>query len=140
MHRLRLILTWLIFLALPLQGLSAASMQLCATGPTGGAHHAMADDHSHHQATGGHADHAGHPAADHGAPSVSGIDSAAATTSDSASSHHGCTVCAFCVHGLATGGGGAARLASAAPEPLPGWTRVSIDSPSLPVPDKPPRA
>ncbi len=138
MHRLRLILTWLIFLALPLQGLAAASMLLCGAGPEQSAHHAMAE-HSH-SIPAGHADHPGHAAADHGAPGLSGIDSAAATTSDSASSHHGCTVCAFCVHGLATGGGGAARLATAAPEPLPGWMQVSIDSPSLPVPDKPPRA
>ncbi|MES2483332.1 MAG: hypothetical protein V4609_15170 [Pseudomonadota bacterium] len=138
MHRLRLILTWLIFLALPLQGLAAASMLLCGTGPEQAVHHGVAE-HSH-STPAGHADHAGHPAPEHGAPGVSGIDSAAATGTDSASSHHGCTVCAFCVHGLATGGGGAARLATAAPEPLPGWVRVSFDSPSLPVPDKPPRA
>lgn len=127
MHRLRLILTWLIFLALPLQGFAAASMLLCGAGPQEGAHHAVAE-HAYSM-TAGHADHA-----------ATHTDSDNDSDDDSASSHHGCTVCAFCVHGLATGGGGAVRLATAAPEPVPGWTRVSIDSPSLPVPDKPPRA
>lgn len=139
MQRLRLLLSWLIFLALPLQGLAAASMQWCGTGPTAGAHHALPGGHAH-SVPAGHAGHAGHPAADDGAPSVSGSVSATSGDSDSAGSHAGCTVCAFCVHGLAACGGGSARLASAAPEPLPGWMQVRFDSPNLPLPDKPPRA
>ena len=145
MPRLRLILSWLIFLALPLQGLAAASMQWC--GPVLGelAQHALAGHAVGHGAghdAGGHpADLSAHVPADHGdgdgGASPIGFSDPGAS---GASGHHGCTVCAFCVHGLAAGDGGGARLAGPVPEVLPGWTQVPLASPSLPVPDKPPRA
>lgn len=137
--RFRIVLTWVLLLALPLQGFAAATMVNC--GPN---HHlmmaaAMADtvDSEHHGAGGQHHHEVG-VAADH--------HEAASNDGDAPSVHHldklmkfKCSACAACCMGAAM------PTAAVGFEPLPPAVAPAIYVPTSHVgfvsdgPDKPPR-
>lgn len=104
--RFRSALMWLLFLALPFQGLAAATMLGCgpvhermaATANAHAAAHSHAGDHAHRHAGDTHADADAH--AGHGAQAAGGSDDAVA--------HHlgplgklKCSACAACCVGAA---------------------------------------
>lgn len=159
MSIVRLIVTWLVMAALPLQGLAAASMLFCdqANHSTISERQAAHDHGSHghghgHQASSsasgqqdaGH-DHASH---DHGGqgglgdagPDMQGKHSAQSADKGSTVDDHACPICASCCNLVALSEplslGSAADLPTAQPlhEPARVITRDS------PTPDKPPRA
>jgi hypothetical protein len=143
----RVLMVWLMMLALPLQGLAAATMQNC-TGASGAVNASQAApvDHSGH---GSHAGHDGHhdgqgvhAAAHHGESGLHADDAAAKATAsaDSSDAAHKCTLCALCGHGVAL---------NEFPTPLefgeqahasPRYPAVLIPAVAVLVPDKPPRA
>ena len=100
LSRLRFTLMWLLLLALPLQGVAAATLLHCGPGHHGMqvaeapvAHHHSAEDSDHHHGEAGHvhtAMHAGN-AGDH-APSAADIAKL---------SKFKCSACASCCLGLA---------------------------------------
>lgn len=122
---LRLLIAWMLLLALPLQGLAGVSMLQCESFP---AVQAATDD--------GHAVHHGHAHASH-----SDQDDAF-TAAAEAEAGHSCAACAACAascHAMAPGG-----LPGVQPVALP-QHRTSVPAPlaggpALPIPDKPPRA
>lgn len=140
--RFRIVLTWLLLLALPLQGFAAATMVNC--GPN---HHvmmaaAMADTAdsaaSEHDGAGGQHHHEMGAAADH--------HEAASNDADAPSVHHldklmkfKCSACAACCMGAAM------PTAAVGFEPLPPVIAPAIYVPTSHVgfvsdgPDKPPR-
>lgn len=134
----RVLFIWLVMLALPLQGLAAASMQNC-TGTSGtvnasSAHHGDSAhlDSAHHGDSGMHVHHAAEVAAQAADP--------AEASSDASGSAHKCTLCALCGHGVAL---------NEFPTPLefgeqahasPRDPTVLIPAVAVLVPDKPPRA
>ena len=139
MHaRLRLLVTWLILAALPLQALAAASMLLCQP-----AEAALADRVGQ-SAPDTH--HAAHPDADHAVHAAShSVDGASLHVGDPQAcdnmhADHQCSICSLCGHAMALVAATAAPHARQVPHvPLVGLT-PRIDSLGHPVPDKPPRA
>jgi hypothetical protein len=81
MPRLRSLMLWLVVLAVPLQGLAAATMLNCAAvhGPS-----SVALDHA------GHGDH------DHGSVAVAAHGEAAADAGTAHAADHKCSACAAC--------------------------------------------
>lgn len=136
MLRVRVLLVWLLMVAIPLQGWAAVSMVLCG----GAAHHPTTQ--SMEDSPGGHdlqvgASQSGHDqsAHDHAQPQKS-----SGSTGQSPDVAHKCAVCAACCHGVAI---------TAFPQviafgPLPQSELIEpfvlIDARPSPVPDKPPRA
>lgn len=130
MPQLRLVLVWLIMLAIPLQGLAAASMAICAgeqqarTVPaavSGDAH-----DHSSHA-------HAAAPSAGH-APQQADVHAAAPDTG------HECGACATCCHSPALTQDRPWPAFSAAVQAVVTAPYVAIPTAPSRLPDKPPRA
>ena len=131
MLHLRFVLAWLIMLALPLQGLAAATMVFCAgehhgtTAALQGAQEPSSHDHSSHQ----------HPA----------VDSHQANADEARSSqvlpdsNHKCGVCASCCHSVAVTQGRASSGLVALERPHLTEFFLRIDTASAEVPDKPPR-
>jgi hypothetical protein len=134
MPYLRLLLAWIIMVAVPLQGFAAASMLFCGTGA---AHHSQAASHAHPADVPAH-DHAQQEpdskvVADQGSAKASDDGNATQLT-------HKCGVCASCCHAVAITQApqlhlpeGPAQADRAAP------LRTASSRPSV-VPDKPPRA
>ena len=135
MLSLRALLLWLVMLVLPLQGYAAAGMVYCAFPASEAAaaaamqEHADAHDHASHDQGHGHGtamQHAKHEDTGHGA-------------AGDADEFHTCGTCAAC-HANA--------MVGALPlQPLDNLPRADLAepfdppaSPSLRVPDKPPRA
>ena len=120
MSRIRLFLACLLLLALPLQGLAAASMLYCG----GAATHAHG--HEEAQAAAEH-DHAAHG------------HEADAFATDLPDSDHKCGACASCCNGVAI----AAAFRQPAPIPAPQAQAAEpvlhLHSRPPPAPDKPPR-
>jgi hypothetical protein len=123
MSLLRVLCVWLLMLALPLQGLAAASMLYCG-GKTDARHQhhhdAAASDSSsidaHAQATSGHDDH---------------------VAADGAG--HKCAMCAFCGHGVALNQVPKALEFGQPAYASPPEPSVLIPAIAALVPDKPPR-
>ncbi len=149
MNPFRVLCLWLLMVALPLQGLAAASMQHCVG--NSGRVAAVAAPAS--ATMGGHLHaHAGHENAEHHAVSYS-MSAASAFASDahlpggqadgapeSQTPGHKCAMCAFCGHAVAL---------NQVPAPLefgnpahasPPEPSVLIPAIAALVPDKPPRA
>lgn len=131
MSRIRTVLAWLLLLAIPLQGIAAASMLYCGPAAraavqlqqssSAGHHHMQAADH------GGRAGHTGHHAGK-------------ATDGALPDAGHKCGVCAACCHGAALTGTPLAVALSPAPQLAWNEPFVPVYSRPSPVPDKPPRA
>lgn len=131
MSHLRFVLAWLIMLALPLQGLAAATMVFCA-----GEHHGTsatvqaAQEHSPH---------------DHSSHQQPAVDSHQANADDARSSqalpdaNHKCGACASCCHGVAVTQGHASPVVVALERPHLAQSFLRIDTAAAEVPDKPPR-
>jgi hypothetical protein len=130
MSRFRLFLAWLIMVAIPLQGMAAASMLYCGMGayhgPAQVAVQAQAEHHDHAQH--GHADVTQAKKADAGA------DKKAPDSS------HKCPVCASCCHGAAIAQFPSLAVLAPAPQAEPAEPFVLIHARPSTVPDKPPRA
>lgn len=138
MPRLRVLLLWLLMLALPLQGMAAAAMVACGLPQplsTSAAHHAQpphaeghehAAMHAHHAApAGGHQAHAADQHHDEHAKADSGI--------------HKCSVCSAC-HAAALLNMHLPAQAHALPQASPSMGSVAMASQAPRLPDKPPRA
>jgi len=140
--RLRLFLACLVMVALPLQGLAAATMAFCESG---GAHEVqvqatVAHDNaehsnaSHHHAAHQHDDATqdmqvdAHAAHDHAGKSGSLPDAG-----------HKCGVCAACCHGAVIAGFSATPVHPALPQADLAEPFVLIHARASSVPDKPPR-
>jgi hypothetical protein len=120
----RLLCLWLVMLALPLQGLAAASMVYC------GAQADAAAVASHESSSHDHATH-GHGAAP---------DETAASSDENGNASHKCLMCAFCGHAVAINQFPeplefGSSLHASPPEPV-----VLIRAVAVLLPDKPPRA
>ena len=148
-------LAWLLLLAIPLQGLAAASMLHCGSG-SGSAAPARSAGHPHHHPDGSdravamghglsHHQHAGH---DHSADESA--DVAAASVDSTAGSpavggalphaDHKCSVCAACCHAAAISDPGLVLAAATAPQAVRVEPFVAVPGRPGSVPDKPPRA
>ena len=126
--RLRLLLTWILMAAVPVQGFAAGSMLLCvAATHEVAAHAAQAGAQLQHD----HTTHT-HDAADADTKSI-----AHATVADA---QHQCSLCAACCHSV-----GITQLPSmwqgaSAPQADLTDPFMRIPSHAPPLPDKPPRA
>lgn len=130
MTMLRKLCLWLVMLALPLQGLAAASMMHCAAQSPQRLEAAHTADHHSMQGI----SHPGHKHAEQAASSHSFADPA-----HHADPHvHKCVACAFCCHPVALNEAPQLAFGEAAhaspPEPS-----VLIQLRPVLVPDKPPR-
>ncbi|HSV34610.1 MAG TPA: DUF2946 family protein [Ramlibacter sp.] len=121
MTGIRLICLWLMMLALPLQGLAAASMGHCgARSSAAPSESASAAHHEHAEAMHSHDGHEGHGG---------GIQA-----------DHKCSLCAFCGHAVALNEfPQSPQFGEPAHAPLP-EPFVLIPALAVLVPDKPPRA
>ncbi len=148
MSLFRVLCLWLLMLALPLQGLAAASMQYCG-GKTGGMTGGMqgqgavllpAAEAIHHDAHAGH-EHQ-HELAGPDLESIEAHTQAAVGHDDHVAaddSGHKCAMCAFCGHGVALN-----QLPKALEFGQPAYASPPEPSVLIPaiaalVPDKPPR-
>lgn len=132
MDRIRILLAWLLLLALPLQGAAAVAMQACGT--AGAAQVASVQPHASHHPDPGHHHHPAEAAA--GLVAASDFPDAQA---DQADAGHACAWCAFCGHALALHSASPRAGPAAPPGAAPDAPRDALVSLSLPVPDKPPR-
>lgn len=136
---LRILLTWLLLAALPLQGFAGATTLLCgpahhgavasATGGPGGDGHPAAIDGDRH-----HHDHASTHRVNEGEADAAVAAQALQGTG------HSCSLCSAACHGLGIASQPAqVALASAPRVPLDEAFQRLASRPA-PVPDKPPRA
>ncbi|MRD49116.1 hypothetical protein GHT07_17710 [Caenimonas koreensis DSM 17982] len=156
MNRLRLIVAWLLLLAIPLQGLAAASMLYCGGALPEAAsqaqHHAHSDGAGMpHDAVKAHHEGKAHHAGMGGDMDMSGDvvqadpQHVGATPTDDGSApsthaDHKCSVCAACCN-LFVVAAVPVVFASPAPSIAPGASPVTaLQSRPITVPDKPPRA
>jgi hypothetical protein len=130
-------LAWLLLMAIPLQGLAAASMLYCGPAANAQAQQAqVAGEHHRHDAHGSSAaahDHAEH----HQVASDTGQQSGGTTLPDDG---HKCSICAACCHAAAINETPRMLTFSAAPQTNWAEPFVLVHSRPTPVPDKPPRA
>lgn len=141
MVRLRVFLACLLLVAIPLQGLAAATMLFC--GPSGPSVHAQQaapaaqDQHAqHHGPPAGH-DHAMHQHAGHDEATGQADQPSNGPTADPGQK---CSVCAACCHSVAITEAPSVPMLSPAPQTLSAEPPVAVHSRPSPVPDKPPRA
>lgn len=167
MTRIRLILTWLILAALPLQGMGAASMRLChlvGAGAEGAVDRAVAGEAGHleqalhradlsqglHAEHAGHADHVGHgvhaaPADPTPAPAEAEPQARAGTDPEAdgvslADAAHRCGACSQCCHVMALATPAVSVDPGAAPRLHSAVPSPRVHTRGVAVPDKPPRA
>ena len=137
MSLLRLVLSWLVLAALPLQGLAAASMLPCGQAAQMAVSQAMSHDH---EGADDHASsaHDGGGLAQHikAGEQPDGQQGEAAEGDDG----HACALCASCCNLVGLSPATTLSLAGHAPvpQPLPGPSRVRTREAR--APDKPPRA
>lgn len=134
MSRIRILLTWLILAALPLQGFAAASMLICGADAGSQVHQGRlasvaAVPPAH--------DHAGHSHTNAHAGKLAKVAQGGTHAHDAG---HTCGACAACCNTVAIMG--MARLAPLAPMPQSRAAEpfVLIHARAASVPDKPPRA
>ncbi|NPC55611.1 DUF2946 family protein [Caenimonas soli] len=137
MIRLRMFLAWLLLLAIPLQGLAAASMLYCGPAAKAQAQQTEAahEHHGHdvHESPAVTHDHAKH----HQAAPDTGEHSSGSTLPDAG---HKCSICAACCHAVAVNQTVQSFTLSEAPRTTSAEPLVLVYSRPTPVPDKPPRA
>lgn len=131
MARLRILLAFIVMVALPLQGFAAASMLFCGIG----AHHASSS--SGKQENGSH-QHlaAGHAQAD---PLQHDVAGGASEESLKANAGHTCGICAACSHSVAISETAQEMAFTSLPHAEPSELFVLVHSRPTLVPDKPPR-
>jgi hypothetical protein len=139
MARFRMFLACLLLVAIPLQGLAAATMLFC--GPSGTAQQAASAAHDlhvqHHGTAAGH-DHAMHQHAGHDeATSQADQPTEGPNAADPGQK---CSVCAACCHSVAITEAPNVPALSPAPQTISAEPPVAVHSRPSPVPDKPPRA
>lgn len=149
MPRLRTFFAWLLLLALPLQGMAAASMLYCAGGAAGhGVHAAVGADAADaagvapHRHAPGAAPH-GHASAPDPGPVGTDANDGTGATSPMASlpdAGHSCGVCGGCCSSAALVQAVRSTRAGALPQAAPSEPRALVTAYTVPVPDKPPRA
>jgi len=145
--RLRVLFAWLLLLALPLQGLAAATMTLCQQVQGRAAAHAHGEPAMHAHA-GHHASVSGHHQAadshDHASASGHHHDAASAEAAqpapDTLSADHRCMVCGAACHGAAIASSPVQVMPLAAPHVPLAEPFVRVHTRPAPLPDKPPRA
>lgn len=120
MLRLRVLLFWLLVLAVPLQGFAATTRLLCE-----GAHHSHATGA---QGTHGHGHHAEAAAAS--------ADAAPSTPDGGA---HQCGLCAACCHAIAIGDAYQLVFASPPPQASAPEGSAAVPTRGVRLPEKPPR-
>ena len=130
MSRFRLLFTWLLIAAVPMQAFAAASMLFCGMGAQHqhSAQTSKPHDHAAMQSHSGDADHGYFQAAD---PNPD------ATTPDVG---HTCGICAACCSGAALVGVGYMAAMAPAHQTASAEPFVLIYTRPSPVPEKPPRA
>jgi hypothetical protein len=129
MSRLRLLLFWLLVLAVPLQGFAATSKLLCGSAGAlqAGAGHVQAQGEDGH-----------HVHADVQTPAQFAVAADAASALPDSTAHQ-CGLCAACCHAVASGYEYQLVFAAPAPQadlPEPG---ARITTRGLRLPEKPPR-
>lgn len=126
--RLRLVLTWILMAAVPVQGFAAGSMLFCAaaTHEVAGQGSELAAQH----------DNAGH-SHEAGAVAKPGTPTGKAAVADT---QHQCSLCAACCHSVGIMELPSAWQADSAPQAELADPFVLIVSHLTPLPDKPPRA
>lgn len=151
MSRLRFLLACLVMLAIPLQGLAAASMLFCSGGM--GHHAKQVAPVAGHANKGAQADATGHDHSKHAHAGViqshtsldKGLDKAQSADSQvsaktSPSAAHTCNVCSACCHSAAISESTATLAVTLAPQAdLNEPSALVVSRPAV-VPDKPPRA
>lgn len=131
MRRFRLLFAWLVMVAIPLQGLAAASALMCGPGVHRGGVQAATVQHAHEEGQQAQAEHS-HAA---GVQQKTGDDPG----QKGAAVPHKCGVCAFCCHSVAIAEMPRAVAATPAPQTASAEPFVLIHSRPAQVPDKPPR-
>lgn len=138
--RFRLFLACLVMVALPLQGLAAATMLFCGTGDAQEVHAQASGlhDHAAHMHGAAHADaHSGAQADTHADSHIAQSPSGKPGSLPDAG--HKCGVCAACCHGAAMAGFSATPLSPPLPQADLAEPFVLIHARAASVPDKPPR-
>ncbi|HSI54133.1 MAG TPA: hypothetical protein VK981_09210 [Ramlibacter sp.] len=130
MVTLRMFLTCLLLVALPLQGLAAASMLHCA--PAAGDRTVEPAVHVHE----GGADHAVHAHPGHDQPAGSGEPADA----QQPAAGHACGACAACGHSVAISQSPLSTAACLVPQVISSAPLLPVHDLPGRVPDKPPRA
>lgn len=123
MPYLRLVIAWLIMLAIPLQGIAAGAMTFC--GPSHIASDAAAM-HGHQGGPHAHDVSESDPGAGPGADALPGVD-------------HECSACASCCMAVALVGQPRLSGVAAQPRAEPAASVVQIRTVAVSLPDKPPR-
>lgn len=136
MVRMRMLLAWIVLLAIPLQGVAAASMLFCGmSGQERVSHvHAVGGAGDHQQ----HADHATHKQ-HHGTSESAQAQDDPAETQQHTGNAHKCSVCAACSHAVGMTGFSTALTVTTAPQAEPDMVVAAMHSYSTRVDDKPPR-
>ena len=137
MHRVRLLLAWIMMVAVPLQGFAAATMMLCGQasghvaaasvqahehGPSHGNAHGLAQGHAHGNEASAHHGDGPHDGDSHG-----GV-------------LHKCGVCASCSHAVAITESIHTPGVAIPPQQRIAEPLVVVVFRPVPLPDKPPRA
>jgi hypothetical protein len=132
-----MLLGWLLLLAIPLQGLAAASMLYCDPAPKAAQAHQLQSAHEHghdaHAMSASPHDHAKH---DHVASDAGQQHAGASSATDG---DHKCSLCAACqVVGISD----SPHTSTFSATPQIPWVElfIPVHSRPTPVPDKPPRA
>lgn len=137
MSRFRIILAWLLLLAIPLQGMAAASMLYCGPAARASAQEQLAPQAQQH-----HHEHSTPTVRDHDLASHHASPDAGSKAVDDAlpDAGHKCGVCAACCHSVAITE--TPRLVAFSEAPRTAWDEpfAPVHSRPTPVPDKPPRA
>ena len=153
MTRFRVFLAWLLLLALPLQGLAAASMAVCQKVQERDAvqqqHGEKGHGFAHAKAHGNHGNashHAAvHPDADTDADAAHDHEQASSHAHDGTASaqdpaDHRCVVCGAACHAVAIASTPVQVMPESAPRVLRAEDFLRVHSRPAAVPDKPPRA
>lgn len=137
MVRLRVLLAWIVLLAVPLQGLAAASMLFCGMSGTqaGAAHHHSVNANAEHHHEAGEAAHR-----QDGAAASAHVQPDSPENGQQNASAHKCSVCAACSHSVGITGPVSVLSVATAPQSEPAAVLVIVHSRSTRVDDKPPRS
>ncbi|MDP3759718.1 MAG: hypothetical protein Q8R01_04275 [Ramlibacter sp.] len=132
MRRFRLLLAWLVMVAIPLQGLAAASALMCGPGVHGGGVQTATVQHDHEDGQQAQAEHSHATQAEQ--KTGDDADQTAAPVP------HKCGVCAFCCHSVAIAEMPRLVAVPSAPQTALLEPFVLMHSRPAQVLDKPPRA
>lgn len=137
MVRLRVLLAWIVLLAIPVQGLAAAPMLFCGMrgAQEGAGHHHPVNGNGEHLHALSEAPHQ-HDGAVASSPAQPEPQESAQQTG----SAHKCSGCDACFHSVGITGPASVLSIATAPQPAPAAVLVVMHSRSTRVDDKPPRS